>query len=179
MTEFVQFLVLAFTALVWWLARRDLTANASRLRAASSAEVDRLRETVEALTAALEERVTTEEKRLSALIVEARSLQAPLVPRSVETVAASVPPQAAPAAVLSEAEPASAAPRVANRIGQAARAADGIGQAVRFGVERCADAAGGSHDRRGKRWGREIRRKHPGAFGGRIHRRACAFGARV
>ncbi|MEO7719207.1 MAG: hypothetical protein ABIY70_23660 [Capsulimonas sp.] len=87
MTEFVQFLVLAFTALVWWLAKRDLTARAARLRAASSAEVDQLKETVEALTAALEERVTKEEKRLSALIAEARALQSPLV-SSVASVTA-------------------------------------------------------------------------------------------
>src|SRR4051812_6150432 len=87
MTEFVQFLVLGFTALVWWLAKRDLTARASRLRAASSAEVDELKETVEALTAALEARVTTEEKRLSTLIAEARALQSPLISASSVPVA--------------------------------------------------------------------------------------------
>ncbi|MCW3059802.1 MAG: hypothetical protein JWQ02_1623 [Capsulimonas sp.] len=97
MTEFVQFLVLAFTALVWWLAKRDLTARAARLRAASSAEVDQLKETVEALTAALEERVTKEEKRLSALIAEARALQSPLasVPASVSALQ-EVRPSSAP-----------------------------------------------------------------------------------
>ncbi|BDI34382.1 hypothetical protein CCAX7_64330 [Capsulimonas corticalis] len=127
MIDIAQYLVLGFTAILWWLARRDLTARASRLRASSSAEVDRLRETVEALTTALEERVTNEEKRLSALIAEARSLQSPLtasdgaVPAEhpVAEVLAAPPimeiPAAQPVAVTPVADPAaqaSAAPEI-------------------------------------------------------------------
>ena len=71
----LQIIVLAFTALVWWLARRDLTLRASQHRAGEVEELERLREGVESLAADLEHRAEAAEARLAACVAEARSLR--------------------------------------------------------------------------------------------------------
>ena len=77
----VQFLVLAFTAIVWWLARRDLSARAAALHAPAVADMENLQAVIEALTAdlefraeAAEQRVRDAERRLAALVAQDRSL---------------------------------------------------------------------------------------------------------
>ena len=72
----LQFVVLAFTALVWWLARRDLTAQAAQARSGQGAELERLRAGVEGLAADLERRAEAAETKLRASINEARALTA-------------------------------------------------------------------------------------------------------
>ena len=85
----LQFVVLAFTAAVWWLARRDLTAQAARLRAGEAEEWDRLRAGVEDLAADLERRAEAAEARLAARIAGGRPAPAPAsVPAPVEAEAA-------------------------------------------------------------------------------------------
>ena len=61
-----QFLVLGFTLLAWWLARRDLSARAAQAQAPQSAEWERLREAVETLIADLERRAAAAEGRIAA-----------------------------------------------------------------------------------------------------------------
>ncbi|MBV9851588.1 MAG: hypothetical protein JO250_18115 [Armatimonadetes bacterium] len=72
----LQFALLAFTALVWWLARRDLTERAARIRAGEAEELGRLRDSVEQLAADLERRAVEAEARLAAHVAEARALSA-------------------------------------------------------------------------------------------------------
>lgn len=60
-----QFLVLAFTVLVWWLARRDLTRQAAEARSPAMAEWERLQDAVAALTADLERRAAAAEQRIT------------------------------------------------------------------------------------------------------------------
>lgn len=60
----VQFLVLAFTAVLWWLARRDLTARAADARAPAAEDWARLRVTVEQLMVELERRAVVAEQRI-------------------------------------------------------------------------------------------------------------------
>lgn len=69
----LQFLVLAVTAALWWLARRDLTARAAETGSRARAEWEALRATVEALIADLEARVEEADRRLAARIAEART----------------------------------------------------------------------------------------------------------
>lgn len=57
----LQLLVLLFTAALWWLARRDLSARA----AAPRGDLERLRDAVEALSADLEARATAAEQRIA------------------------------------------------------------------------------------------------------------------
>lgn len=76
----LQFVVLAFTALVWWLARRDLTLRAAQTRAGEAAELERLRAGVENLAADLERRAEASEDRLARRIAEARAVVLPLCP---------------------------------------------------------------------------------------------------
>ena len=74
----LQFVVLAFTALVWWLARRDLSLRAALLRTGEAEELERLRAGVEGLAADLERRAEAAEARLASRIAEARALSFPL-----------------------------------------------------------------------------------------------------
>lgn len=60
-----QFLVLGFTLLAWWLARRDLSARAAQAQAPETAEWERLREAVETLIADLERRAAAAEGRIA------------------------------------------------------------------------------------------------------------------
>jgi hypothetical protein len=60
-----QFLVLAFTVLVWWLARRDLSRRAAESRSPAMAEWERLRGNVDALIADLERRAAAAEQRIT------------------------------------------------------------------------------------------------------------------
>ncbi len=60
----LQFLVLVFTAAVWWLARRDLTARAAEARAPVEEDWTRLRITVEQLMVELERRAIVAEQRI-------------------------------------------------------------------------------------------------------------------
>lgn len=80
-----QFLVLGFTLVAWWLARRDLSARAAQAQAPATAEWERLRETVETLIAELERRAGAAEQRMAAVEqrvnrVEARSITPPAMP---------------------------------------------------------------------------------------------------
>lgn len=59
-----QFLVLALTALLWWLARRDLTSKAADARAPAAEDWARLRVTVEQLMVELERRAVVAEQRI-------------------------------------------------------------------------------------------------------------------
>lgn len=61
----IQFLVLAFTAALWWLARRDLTSKAADARAPAAEDWARLRVTVEQLMVELERRAVVAEQRIS------------------------------------------------------------------------------------------------------------------
>ncbi len=77
----VQFLVLAFTAVVWWLARRDLSARAASLHAPAMADLENLQAVIEALTAdlefraeAAEQRIHDAEQRLAAIMARERPL---------------------------------------------------------------------------------------------------------
>jgi len=81
----VQFLVLAFTAVVWWLARRDLSARAASLHAPAVADLENLQAVIEALTAdlefraeAAEQRIRDAEQRLAMIVARER----PLAPSS-------------------------------------------------------------------------------------------------
>lgn len=70
MTDFMelllgQFLVLGFTLLAWWLARRDLSARAAQSQAPAIAEWERLRDAVETLIADLERRAAAAEGRIA------------------------------------------------------------------------------------------------------------------
>ncbi len=85
MDLFVQFLVLAFTAVVWWIARRDLNARAAETNLSRSAEWRTLRSTIEDLITLLEQRAEAAEQRLAAaerrvaaLVEEARRLPDPM-----------------------------------------------------------------------------------------------------
>ena len=60
-----QFLVLGFTLLAWWLARRDLSARAAQAQAPANAEWERLHEAVETLIADLERRAAAAEGRIA------------------------------------------------------------------------------------------------------------------
>lgn len=60
----LQFLVLAATAVFWWLARRDLTAKAADARAPAVEDWAKLRITVEQLMVELERRAVVAEQRI-------------------------------------------------------------------------------------------------------------------
>ncbi|MDQ2688184.1 MAG: hypothetical protein M3Y28_09990 [Armatimonadota bacterium] len=60
-----QFLVLGFTLIAWWLARRDLSARAAQAQTPALAEWERLREAVETLIADLERRAEAAEGRIA------------------------------------------------------------------------------------------------------------------
>ena len=77
MESVLQFVVFAFTAAVWWLARRDLTARAAQIRAGEAEELERLRVGVEALAADLERRAEAAEARLGARIAQAVACRTP------------------------------------------------------------------------------------------------------
>ncbi len=98
----LQFLVLAFTAVLWWLARRDLTAKAADARAPAAEDWARLRVTVEQLMVELERRAVVAEQRIYEAeqrlrLVEQR-LQASLATaesaQGVSAVPAAAPPPA-------------------------------------------------------------------------------------
>lgn len=74
MTFVLQLLVLALTATLWWVARRDLSARAVSLRPPASEDWERLRMTVEQLMAELERRAIVAEQRI--VETEARLLMA-------------------------------------------------------------------------------------------------------
>lgn len=59
-----EILVLALSALLWWLARRDLTAKAADARAPAAEDWARLRITVEQLMVELERRAVVAEQRI-------------------------------------------------------------------------------------------------------------------
>ena len=60
----LQFLVLAVTALLWWLARRDLTTKAAEARTPALEDWARLHVTVEQLMVELERRAVVAEQRI-------------------------------------------------------------------------------------------------------------------
>lgn len=64
----VQFLVLAFTAALWWIARRDLTSRAAPPLSApaEAAELEPLLATLESLVTDLARRLAVVERQLSA-----------------------------------------------------------------------------------------------------------------
>ncbi len=98
MLIFLQFIVLAFTALVWWLARRDLTARAAQVRAGEAEELERLRVGVEGLAADLERRADAAEARLTARIAQAAG--GPVAPASPTVKAEEPDARLAPALAL-------------------------------------------------------------------------------
>lgn len=61
-----QFIVLGFTAAVWWLARRDLARRGAAMSGPAIQEWERLQETVQTLIADLERRATVAEQRVAA-----------------------------------------------------------------------------------------------------------------
>lgn len=63
--EFFQLFVLCLTALVWWLARRDLIRRTLEARGPALAEWERLRGTVEELILDLERRAAAAEQRIT------------------------------------------------------------------------------------------------------------------
>lgn len=65
MSLVLQFLVLGFTVVVWWLARRDLTRHAIERHTPAVQEWEQLQETVEMLIADLERRATHAEQRVA------------------------------------------------------------------------------------------------------------------
>ncbi len=111
----VQFLILAFTGAVWWLARRDLASRpAPPLPAAAQAdarELEQLCVTLEALVTDLAARMEAAERRLQ----EVRPSPAPVpmpAPASAPTVMSlspmppfAPPPEAAPVGIVPAAVP--------------------------------------------------------------------------
>ena len=59
----LQFCILCFIGIAWWVARRDLTVTAAR-QTVDTSEVQQMQETVEAILAVLEQKATEIEKRL-------------------------------------------------------------------------------------------------------------------
>ncbi len=114
MTFVLQMLVLALTALLWWVARRDLSARALSLRPPDSEDWERLRMTVEQLMAELERRAIVAEQRI--VETEARLLMAEHHVRETLQRASALPAAPAsiappvPAAPVAPVPPASAAP---------------------------------------------------------------------
>ena len=113
--EIVEFLLLLFIAMLWYLAWRSLTATAIQKQVPAVAELKELRETIEHLIAILEERATSAEtrlqeaeERLGALIEEANAirLQA-LVPPPLQPA-----PAPEPAALVDEEADESRGPEV-------------------------------------------------------------------
>lgn len=98
-----QFLVLGFTLVAWWLARRDLSARAAQAQAPAVAEWERLQEAVETLIADLERRaeaaegrIAEAERRLSA----ARPSAMPnTMPNTMPNAMSEAPTEAMPASV--------------------------------------------------------------------------------
>jgi hypothetical protein len=77
----LQFLVLGFTMIVWWLARRDLKSRAGEVERPALDEWQRLQGAVQMLIAELEQRAAEAEQRIVAagerlLEAEARLRQA-------------------------------------------------------------------------------------------------------
>ena len=60
----VQFLVLAFTGALWWLARRDLASRAAPPPPVDTQELEQLCATLEALVTDLSRRLAAMEQRL-------------------------------------------------------------------------------------------------------------------
>lgn len=87
-----QFLVLGFTLVAWWLARRDLSARAAQAQAPAIAEWERLREAVETLIADLERRADAAEGR----IAEAERRLNTVRPNAIPNVVSEVPAAAMP-----------------------------------------------------------------------------------
>ncbi len=89
MLLFLQFIVLALTVTLWWLARRDLTQRAAQVRAGEAQEMERLRAGVEALAADLERRAEAAEQRLTGRIAQAHSVSFPLPRREAASLSGS------------------------------------------------------------------------------------------
>lgn len=102
----LQFLVLAATAVFWWLARRDLTVNAADARAPAVEDWAKLRMTVEQLMVELERRAVVAEQRiyeaeLRLRLVEQR-LQAAFERADLAPALAAAPASPAPLVLLTE-----------------------------------------------------------------------------
>jgi len=100
-----QALVLALTALLWWLARRDLTSKAADARAPAVEDWARLHVTVEQLMVELERRAVVAEQRIYEAeqrlrLVEQR-LQASFVRAEIAHGSGAAPEEASPPALLS------------------------------------------------------------------------------
>lgn len=102
----LQFLVLAATALFWWLARRDLTVKAADARAPAVEDWAKLRMIVEQLMVELERRAVVAEQRIYEAeqrlrLVEQR-LQAAFERADVAPALGAAPASPAPLVLLTE-----------------------------------------------------------------------------
>ncbi|HEY3331291.1 MAG TPA: hypothetical protein VGK19_14780 [Capsulimonadaceae bacterium] len=71
----LEFLVLIFIAMAWYIAKRDLTAAAALKHTSTANEIRELRETVEQIIVVLEERASAAEARLEAIIGRASTVE--------------------------------------------------------------------------------------------------------
>ncbi len=77
LVELLEFLLLVFIGIAWYVAKRDLTAAAAMKQSPALAELRELRETVEQLISVLEEKAEAAEKRLALRIAKADGISAP------------------------------------------------------------------------------------------------------